>query len=191
MTTYTRARDISGTPVVTLHGEDVGQVKDVVFDPARGSVSAFTLSGRGLLAGPLHRTLSWADVHGLGPDAVMVRDEDTLEEDNRKTRKKASRSGSGVGVLGATMITRDGTLMGTVTDVIIETGRDPVVAGYEVETRERRRVLVPVAGPVAVSGDRIVVPDAAARHRAGDLDGFESAAEALRRTGADDAGQEG
>ncbi|OII64999.1 PRC-barrel domain protein [Streptomyces sp. CC53] len=188
MSTYTRARDISGTPVVTLHGEDVGQVKDVVFDPARGSVSAFTLSGRGLLAGPLHRTLPWDDVHGLGPDAVMVRDEEALEEDRK--RRKASGGGSGFGVLGATMITRDGTLMGTVTDVIIETGRHPVVAGYEVETRERRRVLVPVDGPVAVSGDRIVVPDAAARHRAGDLDGFESAAEALRRPGGDDAGQE-
>ncbi|WP_411574781.1 PRC-barrel domain-containing protein [Streptomyces fradiae] len=66
MTDYLRAREITGKPVVTLGGEAVAQIKDVVFDAARGGIRAFTLSGRGLLAGPMKQALSWKNVHASG-----------------------------------------------------------------------------------------------------------------------------
>ncbi|WP_338894902.1 PRC-barrel domain-containing protein [Streptomyces sp. TG1A-60] len=179
MTAYIRASEIAKKPVVTLSGEDLGQIKDLVFDPGTGSIRCFTLAGRGLLAGKLHRALLWEKVHSLGPDAVMVRDESALEDDDAAARSDAKESGGG-DVLGVTVTTRGGTRLGTVTDAVVETGRSPVVAGYEIETAERRHVLLPVTGPVTVSGERVLVPDATAQHSAGDLGGFGAAAEHLR-----------
>ncbi|MEU7561886.1 hypothetical protein [Streptomyces eurythermus] len=37
---------------MTLGGEAVAQIRDTVFDARAGRVTGFTLSGRGLLAGP-------------------------------------------------------------------------------------------------------------------------------------------
>ncbi|MFI7142354.1 PRC-barrel domain-containing protein [Streptomyces massasporeus] len=179
MTVYMRAGEIAKKPVVTLAGDDIGQVKDIVFDSSTGDIRCFTLAGRGLLSGPLHRALLWRNVHALGPHAVMVRDESALEED-------ASAAGpgederAGVNVLGVAVTTRSGTQLGRVTDAVVATGRKPAVAGYEVVTAERERVLLPVAGPITVSGERILVPDATAQHSAGSLGGFGSAVEGLR-----------
>ncbi|MFR9799545.1 PRC-barrel domain-containing protein [Streptomyces sp. MS06] len=178
MTSYLRANEIAKKPVVTLAGNDLGQVKDIVFDASTGSIRLFTLAGRGLLAGPLHQVLPWGNVHALGPDAVMVRDESALEDESADL-SGASQPGSG-NVLGLAVTTRGGTRLGTVTDAVVESGRTPVVAGYEVETGEHRRVLLPVAGPVTVSDERVLVPDATAGHSAGDISGFGAAARSLR-----------
>ncbi|MFR0355076.1 PRC-barrel domain-containing protein [Streptomyces sediminimaris] len=179
MTVYMRAGEIIKKPVVTLAGEDIGQVKDIVFDAPTGSIRCFTLAGRGLLSGPLHRALLWSNVHALGPHAVMVRDESTLEEDDTAARSDRDEPG-GADVLGVALTTRSGTRLGTVVDAVVETGKAPVVAGYEIETAEQRHILLPVAGPVTVSRERMLVPDATAEHSAGDLGGFGAAAEGLR-----------
>ncbi|MBD0841439.1 MULTISPECIES: PRC-barrel domain-containing protein [unclassified Streptomyces] len=179
MTVYMRAGALAKKPVVTLSGEDLGQVKDLVFDPATGSIRCFTLAGRGLLAGPLHRALLWEKVHALGTDAVMVRSESTLEENDTAARSAAKEPGGGK-VLGLSVMTRGGTRLGTVTDAVVAMGKAPVVAGYEIETAEHRRILVPVTGPVTVSGERVLVPDATAQCSAGDLGGFGAAVESLR-----------
>ncbi|MEW2636294.1 PRC-barrel domain-containing protein [Streptomyces sp. NPDC048389] len=178
MNGYLKASGIAKKPVVTLSGEAVAQVKDIVFDASRGSIRCFTLSGRGLLAGPLHQVLRWKNTHALGPDAVMVRNENALED------QEAARTGDegqdGGDILGSRMMTRSGTHLGSITDAVIATGKTPVVAGYEIETAEHRRVLVPVTEPVTVSGDLVIVPDATAEHTAGDLAGLHNATEALR-----------
>ncbi|MER5209577.1 PRC-barrel domain-containing protein [Streptomyces sp. NPDC002838] len=179
MTVYMRASEIAKKPVVTLAGEDIGRVKDLVFDASTGSIRCFTLAGRGLLAGPLHRALLWRNVHALGPHAVMVRDESALEEDDTAARSDARGPGGG-NVLGLAVTTRSGARLGIVTDAVVATGRAPVVAGYEIETAEHRLALLPVAGPVTVSAERVLVPDATAQHSAGDLGGFGAAAESLR-----------
>jgi uncharacterized protein YrrD len=180
MTEYVRAREIVRKPVVTMAGDDVAQVKDIVFDTARGSVRCFTLSGRGLLAGPLRRALLWEKVHALGPDAVMISDDRAIEDDDRAARDTAS--GGGGDVLGARVMTDDGTDLGMITDAVIATGTEPLVVGYEVEstTEARRRVLLPVLRPVSISGEMVVVPGATAEFAAGDLAGFPEAAHGLR-----------
>ncbi|MEG3630479.1 PRC-barrel domain-containing protein [Streptomyces poriticola] len=179
MTGYLRAREIAKQPVVTLAGDDIGQVKDIVFDASTGGIRCFTLAGRGLFAGPLHRALLWRNVHALGPHAVMVRDESVLEEDD-SAAGPGEEEHPGGDVLGVAVTTRSGARLGTVTDAVIATGRTPVVAGYEAETAEHRRVLLPVTGSVTVSSERVLVPDATAEHSAGDLEGFGTALESLR-----------
>jgi sporulation protein YlmC with PRC-barrel domain len=80
MSMLTRATALIGRPVVTLGGEDAGQVKDVVLGLSTPQVVGFTLAGRGVLAGPLRRALPWAGVHAVGRDAVMVRDEQSFTD---------------------------------------------------------------------------------------------------------------
>ncbi|MDI9889217.1 PRC-barrel domain-containing protein [Streptomyces sp. HNM0645] len=132
---------------------DVADVKDIVFDPVKGGISCFTLKDRGLSAGPLKRALLWKKVHALGPDAVMIRDEAVLEDDEEAVRQQLDAPGWG-NVLGARMLTEEGTSLGTVTDVVLETGRTPKVIGYEVDSAAEagRRVFLPVIGPKSVSG---------------------------------------
>ncbi|OIK29232.1 PRC-barrel domain-containing protein [Streptomyces malaysiense] len=179
MTVYMRASEIIKKPVVTLAGEAIGQVKDLVFDSSTGSIRCFTLAGRGLLAGPLHRALLWDNVHGLGPDAVMVRADSALEEDDTAARP-GDGDRTGGDVLGVALTTCGGRRLGDITDAVVAMGRAPVVAGYEISTAEQRRVLLPVAGPVTVSDERVLVPDETARYEAADLGTFEEAAENLR-----------
>ncbi|MFI5763121.1 PRC-barrel domain-containing protein [Streptomyces sp. NPDC051563] len=180
MTGYVRASEIAKLPVVTLGGEDVAQVKDIVFDAAHGGVRCFTLSGRGVFSGPLRRELLWSRVHALGPDAVMVRDENALADDDQ-TARDATASGGG-NVIGARVMTEGGTSLGKIVDVIIDSGRKPAVAGYEVEPEGhgRHRVLLPVINPVAISGEMVLVPDVTAEFTAGDLAGFSAAVHGLR-----------
>ncbi|MFE0095247.1 PRC-barrel domain-containing protein [Streptomyces sp. NPDC059015] len=182
MSTYLRAQEIREEPVVTLAGEDIAQVKDVVFDPMRGTLTCFTLSGRGLLAGPLKRALLWKKVHALGPDAVMVRDGDALEDDDQAAREQIDAPGGGR-VVGARMMTEDGTVLGTITDVIIETGKAPRVIGYEVDSAAQtgRTVFLPVIKPSSVSEEWMVVPPGTGDFTAGDVVGLPAAAEGLRR----------
>lgn len=55
MSLLIRASALTKKPVVTLDGEDIAQVKDVLYEGSGGSVIGFTLSGRGLFAGPKNR----------------------------------------------------------------------------------------------------------------------------------------
>ena len=121
MTGFVRASEIAKLPVVTLGGDDIAQVKDIVFDAAGGSVRCFTLSGRGLLSGPLKRDLLWNKVHALGPDAVMIRDENALADDDEAAKDAKASSGGG-NVIGSRVMTEGGTDLGKIIDVIIDDG---------------------------------------------------------------------
>ena len=79
MSVLLRSSEITKLPVVTVAGEDIAQIKDIVYAAHGGQVGGFTLNGRGMFAGPLKTALPWANVVGLGPDAVIIKDEDGLE----------------------------------------------------------------------------------------------------------------
>jgi len=53
-----RTSEIAKRPVVTHAGDDVGQVKDVIYAAGGGEVGGFTLAGRGLCRG--RRWAPWA-----------------------------------------------------------------------------------------------------------------------------------
>ncbi|MEU8590121.1 PRC-barrel domain-containing protein [Streptomyces sp. NPDC048664] len=186
------ARGLSGRPVVTLGGDAVGQIKDTVFDGAAGQVSGFTLSGRGLLAGPLRESLPWAAVHALGRDAVMIRDREALAERSVVVARGEASHG---GVLGARVLTDEGAEIGVVLDVVVEAGTSGRVAGFRIQARRslvpgsrrrRRDVFVPRGEALAVSGRALVVPADAVRFVADDLTGFAARVAAFRARGADE-----
>ncbi|MBQ0976110.1 PRC-barrel domain-containing protein [Streptomyces sp. RK31] len=172
------ASDITRRPVVTLGGEAVAQVKDVVFAGRAGRVSGFTLSGRGLFSGPLRQALPWEAVTSLGPHAVMIHDDTALEPRDEVADPAEAAHGN---VLGVQVLTDTGTNLGHITDVVIEvTATQALVAGYEITPAKapghhRQTVFVPLARTIAVSGEALVVPAAAAEFMADDLSALEKA----------------
>lgn len=119
-------------------------------------------------------------MYALGPDAVMVRDENALTVDNAP----GTGTGSGGGnVAGAQVISDKGVALGRITDVIIELGDDARAraVGYEIEQsrsrwKRRKRLRLPVPGRTAASGETVVVPSAAMQYMTGDLAGLADAA---------------
>lgn len=177
MSVLMRAREVAKRPVVTLHGEDVAQVRDIVYDASGGNVAGFTLAGRGIFAGPLKSGLSWEQVHGMGPDAVMIADEDALHPQDEVVSKGA---GGGGDVLGSRVLTDTGTDLGKVVDVILQVGTVLDVVGYEIEPHDGKNVFLPLPDTLAVSQQNLVVPDAAREFMTDDLAGFGASVEAFR-----------
>lgn len=186
MTRLMRTSSITRRPVVTLGGDDVAQVKDVVYAAGGGAVSGFTLAGRGLFAGPLRTGLPWSAVLGLGADAVMVRDESALEPVDAVLEASAASGGAGGDVLGSQVLTDAGTALGTVVDVVVEvTGAQCDVVGYEVEAApalgtKGTRLLIPLPDTLAASGEHLMVPASARDFVKDDLAGFGAAVEEFR-----------
>jgi sporulation protein YlmC with PRC-barrel domain len=182
MSLLMRASTLTKKPVVTLDGEDVAQVKDVLYEGSGGSVIGFTLSGRGLFAGPLDVALPWSHVVGCGRDAVIITDEKALQEpqDLVERHRIGDRN-----VLGARLVTDTGVDLGAVVDVIVETADVADVVGYEVEASaalggDSRKVLIPLPDALSVSGEAVMVPAAALDFVSDDLAGFGAAVDDFR-----------
>lgn len=189
MTVLMRATEIMKRPVVTLAGEDVAQIKDVVYSADGGAVGGFTLAGRGLFSGPLKQALAWSSVMALGPDAVMIRDETAFTSTAEVLDAAAASGSSGGNVLGSDVLTDTGTLLGKVTDVILEVANPEAptcdVVGYEMEASEAlgthgERVFLPLPDTLSASGEHLIVPDSTKDFVAHDLAGFGAAVEAFR-----------
>jgi uncharacterized protein YrrD len=184
-----RTSEITKLPVVTWAGEDVAQIKDIVYAAGGGAVGGFTLAGRGLFAGPLKKSLDWTSVGALGPDAVMIRDENSLAPAEAVLDASAASGGSGGDVLGSRVLTDAGVDLGKVVDVIIEVtgeyGGQCDVVGYEIEASEAlgsggTKVLIPLPDTIAASGEHLIVPSSAKDFVAHDLAGFGAAVRDFR-----------
>ena len=178
-----RAAEVPGTPVVTVGGDDIAQVRDVLFDSTSGEVVGFTLAKRGLFGGPMKQRLPWANVVGLGPHAVIVADADAFV-----ARGEFGAPADDRDMLGARVITDDGRRLGTVSDLVLEVhdGKADVV-GYELSPSEGFRetsqhVLLPLPDTLAASGDNLVVPASATEYVRDDVAGFGAAVEDFRRS---------
>lgn len=183
MTVLQRARSLIGLPVVTLTGDDIAEIKDVVFSVAAAQILGFTLNGRGFLSGPLKESLPWSAVHGLGRDAVMVRSADALQAAEEVL---AGASPVDRNVIGNRVLTDGGTDLGEVSDVVLALGTKPEIVGYEIggsenlRAREGRHLYIPLPDTIAVSGEALVVPAAAAEYIRDDLSGFGGAVDDFR-----------
>ena len=171
-----RASELPGRPVVTVGGEDVAQVRDVVYDTTSGEVIGFTLAKRGLFGGRMKQVLPWDGVEGLGPHAAIIADEEALTPKDGLREPADDRD-----VLGARVLTDDGRHLGEVSDLVIEVHAGVAdVVGYEIDPAEgfgesSSHVLLPLPDTLAASGDNLVVPAAATNYVRDDIAGFGAA----------------
>ncbi|MGH4025264.1 MAG: PRC-barrel domain-containing protein, partial [Pseudonocardiaceae bacterium] len=128
-----RARELTGRPVVTLDGELVAEIKDIVFERSGGTIAGFTLRNPGLFSRSRKDALPWRGVHGIGRDAVMVPDESVLLRTKELASRKEARKGD---VLEDRVLTDNGHDLGRVVDVVLQAGTGLEVVGYEVEASE-------------------------------------------------------
>ena len=198
MSRLMRTSEVASLPVVTLAGDDVAQIKDLVYSADGGAVAGFTLAGRGMLAGPLKQGLTWSNVTGLGPDAVMIADTEVLQPVETvisAATSTTSQVGSGGNVLGDRVLTDAGLDLGKVVDVVIEFDNGDAgpcdVVGYEIEASESLaaktskgskhvKLLVPLPDTLAVSGEHVMVPASAEGFVTQDLAGFGASVQAFR-----------
>lgn len=184
MSLLMRASTLVKRPVVTLDGEDIAQVRDVLYEGSGGAIVGFTLAGRGIWAGPKDVALPWSEVVGCGRDAVIVRNEEALREQDTVVD---SHDVSDRNVLDSRLLTDTGVDLGLVVDVIIEAGEVADVVGYEVEASpalgpEKRNVLIPLPDALSVSGEALMVPAAAVDFVTDDLSGFGAAVDDFRNS---------
>lgn len=190
MSTLLRASELTQRVVVTFAGEDIAQIKDIVYAANGGEIGAFTLAGRGLFAGPLKVALPWAAVVGLGPDAVIIESDQVLVPLTAIFEGTGGPVSSGRGdILNSEVLTDAGTSLGRVSDVIIGIGAaqggQADVVGYQIEPAEslgrgKQPLLIPLPDTISASGEHLMVPAAAANYLSDDLSGFGSAIDAFR-----------
>ncbi len=177
-----RTSELVGRPVVTLGGELVAEIKDIIFESTGGRIAGFTLRNPGLFSRSRKDSLPWSEVHGVGRDAVMVSDETELPAAKELAPRKQARKAD---VLEDRVLTDNGRDLGRVVDVVVHCGTRLEVVGYEVEASEAlgtagRRVFIPLPDTVAVSGENLIVPAAATEFVSDDLAGFGAAVDAFR-----------
>ena len=184
-----RASEVVKRPVVTMRGEDIAQIKDIIYSAHGGAVGGFTLAGRGMFAGPMKLGLTWHAVAALGADAVMINDESALEATAVVFDAAALSGRAGGNVLGSQVLTDSGVDLGTVIDVIIAVGETAGgqcdVVGYEIEASEAlgtkgTRLLIPLPDTIAASAEHLMVPASAKDFVSHDLAGFGAAVTAFR-----------
>lgn len=182
MSLLVRATDLTKRLVVTLEGEDVAQIKDIIYDGGGGGVSGFTLNGRGLLAGPLKTALATTSIIAIGPDAVMIANTDAMSARADIVEKRDVKTRN---VFGDRVLTDSGTDLGTVVDVILQVDTVTDVVGYEVQATpalepEGRKTFIPLPDALAISGEAVIVPHSAIDFVSHDLSGFGASVTAFR-----------
>jgi len=174
------ASQITGLPVVTVRGgEDIAEVRDVIYSPEAGRLVGLTLNKRGLLAGRRREVLPVEAVHAIGRDAVMVEDETSLVLPENAPEEVA-HAGADRNVIGNDVLTEGGVSLGTVRDLALLVGSAGEVVGYEIDKAGGGQGYIPLPAQLAVSGSALVVPDITEEFVRDDLVGLGAAVDDFR-----------
>ena len=166
-----RGADLIGQPVVdAATGNDLAEVRDVVFDTRLGSITGFTLRKRGFLGRRMKNVLAIGSVLSVGTHAVMVDGAESLSHPDEAPDDVAADKGSDV--LHDQVITESGRSLGAVRDVIVMGGSSPRVVGFQIGGGAVGDGLVPIASQTGVSGSALIVPDRYEERIRTDLTGF-------------------
>jgi uncharacterized protein YrrD len=175
-----RATELQGHPVVTVSGDDVAEVRDVVYDAGTGSIVGFTLNKRGRFAGRLREMLAVAATRAIGRDALVIDDMSSLDQPDAAPTEISDAS-SERDVIGAAVITKSGTKLGEVSDVIVALGRGAQAVGYELHSPDGSSSrFIPLPEQISISGDALIVPDEVDAFIHDDLSGFGAAVTQFR-----------
>jgi uncharacterized protein YrrD len=155
-----RGSDLVGHPVVDLKtGEDLAEIRDVVFDSSGGDLSGFTLNKRGRWAGKLDAVLSIDHVSSVGTGAVMIDGVDAVTTSVDGTTELDAASEADQEVVDNLVVTESGRTLGSVRDVVIVGGSSPRVVAFEIDGGEVGGGFIPMSNQRGVSASALIVPD--------------------------------
>ncbi len=174
------ASQINGLPVVTVRGgEDVAEVRDVIYDPEAGRLVGLTLNKRGFFSGRRKEVLPAEQIHAIGRDAVMILDDSclTAPED---AAADVGHPATERNVIGDDVLTEGGRSLGVVRDLALLVGSSGEVVGYQIEKPTGGHGYIPLPAQLAVSGVALVVPDVTEEFVRDDLVGLGAAVDEFR-----------
>ena len=175
-------RTVVGMPVVDAStGDDLAEVRDVVFDPTRGGLTGFTLTKRGFWRGRLKQVLPVDGVLSVGTHAVMVEDERALA-DPSDAPADVRDADPAADVVGNIVVTESGRQLGELADVVIVGGPAPHVVGYAVSGGLVGDGLIPLHAHSGLSASALVVPDELENRVRSDLTGLAAELADLERS---------
>ena len=180
MKLLTTASQVNGLPVVTVTGgEDVAEVRDVIYDPEAGRLVGLTLNKRGFFSGRRREVLPAEAIHSIGRDAVMIVDDSSLThpEDAPDDIVHPAKERN---VIGDDVLTEGGRSLGVVRDLALLVGSAGEVVGYQIEKPGGGRGYIPLPAQLAVSGQALVVPDVTEEFVRDDLVGLGAAVDDFR-----------
>ena len=174
------ASQIRGLPVVTIRGgEDVAEVRDVIYDPEAGRLVGMTLNKRGFFSGRRREVLPADAVHAIGRHAVMIVDDSSLTARD-DAPDEVGHPATGRNVIGDDVLTEGGRSLGTVSDLALLVGSAGEVVGYQIEKTAGGHGYIPLPAQLAVSGAALVVPDVTEDFVRDDLVGLGAAVDEFR-----------
>lgn len=174
------ASQVRGLPVVTVHGgEDVAEVRDIIYSPESGRLVGVTLNKRGFFAGRSRDVLPAESIHAVGQQAVMVRDESSIIT-SEDAPDDVGHPATERDVLGDDVLTEGGSSLGTVADLVLLVGSRGDVVGYQIDKSEGGRGYIPLPAQLSVSGDALVVPNITQEFVEDDLVGLGASVEEFR-----------
>ena len=174
------ASQINGLPVVTVYGgEDVAEVRDVIYDPEAGRLVGLTLNKRGFFSGRRREVLPAEAIHAIGRDAVMILDESSLTAPG-DAPDDVGHPATERNVIGDDVLTEGGRSLGVVRDLALLVGSTGEVVGYQIEKPAGGHGYIPLPAQLAVSGAALVVPDVTEEFIRDDLVGLGAAVDEFR-----------
>lgn len=174
------ASQINGLPVVTVHGgEDVAEVRDVIYEPEAGRLVGLTLNKRGFFSGRRREVLPADAIYAIGRDAVMILDESSLTAP-ADAPDDIGHPATERNVIGDDVLTEGGRSLGVVRDLALLVGSAGEVVGYQIEKSAGGRGYIPLPAQLAVSGAALVVPDVTEEFVRDDLVGLGAAVDDFR-----------
>ncbi len=152
---------LSGLAVMALAGgERLGRVQDIVFHAPSGRVTGFLVSTGGVLTKT--RFLPATQVQSIGADALTVPGADALGEGNPTAFDPDELEGKSLE--GRPVLSESGTVVGKVTDVVVDTAAMMVsalvLATGLLDNALHGRPTLPLPLVRAFGKDSLVVPDA-------------------------------
>lgn len=167
-TPLVRASALAGRRIVTEDGTSTVEVQDLVLADDGHRIEGFTAREPGIFGKRHVAAIPMSAVKTIGPDAIIIEAEHQLTGGDHDPAVCAD-------VKGRQVITDDGTEIGTVADVVVETKRGSLqVVLLELDRTGDRFLVLPKG--TSVGGDAVVVPADAAERM---VDSPEAAAEAL------------
>lgn len=152
--------NIIGRPVLSLESaNELGRVHDLIVDPLEGQLAGLSIQR-------LDQSYALVDnheIHSIGPDAVMIDDEESLTLPEQSTIKALPQAKHEL--IGVKVITESGQLLGKIANLFMHSAETPVrraeppVLIYEVRSSILDKLLghsffFPAALGCAFSADR-------------------------------------
>ncbi|WP_227763969.1 PRC-barrel domain-containing protein [Zhaonella formicivorans] len=158
------SKKLLGMPIVSLeNGEQIGKVKGLILDPQGLNIAALVLEQKGVWFKEA-RVISFEHIKSAGEHAVTVGHTKYAERASALPQIMQLMK-SGVGVIGAKVLTQDGSLLGTVEEFMFDpvTGRitSLEISGRLLDSLFKGKAYLPTEAIVTLGKHAIIVQEGA------------------------------